>query len=171
MRMAALRSRKTAVLAGVAVVGLPTAVFLAQSDAAMGTARSSESTFTLTEQPGSFHFVDLPPMQKSRNTASAGDEVIFVNKLMKGSMRVGSAQAVCSVTRPGKDPKITAVCTGAFTLRRGQLTVAVKASLSASTLDIAITGGTGKFEGAGGQITAVNHPDGSSTDTVHVILP
>jgi hypothetical protein len=170
MRLAALRNKKTAVVAGAAVVGLPM-VFLAQSGAAVGTTQSSERTFTLTEQPGSFHFVDLPPMQKKRNTASAGDEVIFVNKLMKGSTQVGRAQAVCIVSRPGKDPHITAVCTGSFLLRGGQLTVATTISFSASTLDIAITGGTGKYEGAGGQVTAVNHPDGSSTDTVHVILP
>ncbi|HET7356294.1 MAG TPA: dirigent protein, partial [Nocardioidaceae bacterium] len=160
MRLAALRGKRTALVAGVAVVGL-SASFLAQSDAAVGTPRSSERTFTLVEQPGTFHFVDLPPMQKSHNTASAGDEVIFVNKLMKGSTQVGSAQAVCIVTRPGKEPKVTAVCTGSFMLRGGQLTVATTASLSASTLEIAITGGTGKYEGASGQVTAVNHPDGS----------
>ena len=170
MRLAAMRSKRAAAVAGIAVVGLPVA-FFAQSDAAVGTSQSSERTFTLVEQPGSFHFVDVPPMQKKRNTASAGDEVIFVNRLMKGSTRVGRAQAVCVVSRPGKNPRITAVCTGSFTLPRGQLTVATTTSLSATTIDIAITGGTGKLEGAGGLITSVNHPDGSSTDTFHVILP
>ena len=163
--------RKTAVLAGVAVVGLSTAVFLAQSDAAMGTARSSETTFTVVEQPGTFHFVDLPPMQKHPNTASAGDELAFINTLTQGGKRVGRAQAVCTFTKAGHARNPLLQCEGSFTLQGSELTVAGAIAFNSSTMHIAITGGTGKYEGASGQVTAVNHPDGSSTDTVHVILP
>lgn len=171
MRLAALRRPKTAVLAGVVVVGLPTAVFLAQSDAAMGTAQSTQSTFTVVEQPGTFHFVDLPPAQKHPNSASAGDEFVFINTLTQGGNRVGRAQAGCTFTKAGHAKNPLLQCEGSFMLHGSELTVAGAIALNSNTMHIAITGGTGKYEGAGGQIIAVNHPDGSSTDTVHVILP
>ena len=174
MVLSALPHKRLALVAGAAVAAVPL-VLVTQTGAATGSSAGSRAstdlTFTLVEHSGTFHFVDLPPRQQKPNTASVGDEVIFVNPLTKNGQKAGRVEAVCVFTRGPQTPRPQAICNGAFHLRGGQLTAAAGVTFTDQTVRIAITGGTGRYEGATGQVTSVTKSDRISVDTFHVILP
>src|SRR4051794_9833071 len=127
-----------------------------------------EQTFKLVE-PGkgaSFKFVDVPPRAK-RNAPSPGDGFVFTTPLKDPSgASAGTLTAQCTFT-----PKNRSVCNGIFRLKNGLITGTTESSDSLTTV-IAITGGTGAYEGARGTITSVDrsHADNSpADDTVHIL--
>ena len=167
MSISKLRDKRAALVAA-AAVGVPLA-FLLPGGSASGA--SDGSTFTIVESAhGKVHFVDLPPKQHSENQPpSVGDELIFINKVTRDGKRYGFVQALCVVTDSGgKHKPPLFLCNGAFHLPGGTLTVAASGHLE-DTVDIAVTGGTGKYEGANGSIRSVTQKDGSSVDTVHLL--
>jgi hypothetical protein len=81
---------------------------------------------------------------------SLGDQIVFTNKLLKGDTEVGHEGAVCTVTSAQRQE---IQCVATFSLRGGQITA--QALIHLGTLTpylVAITGGSGKYEGAEGQI-------------------
>ena len=128
-------------------------------------------TFKLTEHDGPFHFVDLPPQNGPGRTVSAGDLVILTNPLTgRDGARAGTLHAVCTVTDPRSSVE-TAIfqCNGSYVLRRGTLAVsAIGPVAGASTLRIAVTGGTGAYAGARGTVVSHRGRSGSRTDTVRL---
>jgi hypothetical protein len=63
------------------------------------------------------------------------------------------------------------LCTGFYTLPGGTLvgTTLARPSQQPGTLHIAITGGTGRYEGARGSIVSVGSNTGFATDTIHLL--
>ena len=127
-----------------------------------------EQTFKLVE-PGkgaAFKFVDIPPRAK-RNRPSSGDGFVFTTPLNDASgARVGTLAAQCTFT-----PLNKSICNGIFHLKDGTITGTTELSDSLTT-HIAITGGTGAYEGARGTITSVDrsHADNApADDTVHLL--
>lgn len=164
MELARLRSKRTALVAA-AVAAVPLAL-ITQSGSAAGTGDHA-TTFTIVEHPISNKFVDLPPKSKP-SAPSVGDEAVFASTLTKDGHPFGTTEAVCVVTTREKDPLLS--CTGTFNLPDGTLAAAAGGRLfSTTTVEIAITGGTGRYAAAGGTITSVTQPDGTSVDTVHLL--
>ena len=167
MGISQLRHKRSALVAA-AAVGVPLA-FLLPGGSAAGV--SDGSTFKIVEAAnGQAHFIDLPPKQKSENQPpSVGDELIFVNRVTRDGKPYGFVQAMCVVTDKATrhQPELL-LCNGVFHLPGGTLTVSAGGRFE-KTVHIAVTGGTGRYEGANGSITSVTQKDGSSVDIVHLL--
>ena len=101
------------------------------------------------------HFVDNPPKREE----SPGDVFMFTSNLHRHGEQVGRAAVQCTLM-PGTGEE-ESLCTGAVDLHgKGQITVQVL--LNQQTEDerfaAAITGGTGKFKGANGQMIVIDPP-------------
>ena len=119
---------------------------------AAGAAEESDDTtrwiqvnsFTAQEQ-----FVDLPP-----HGFTLGDEFVFSSTLMKFGKQVGTAGVVCTVTSTRTE---TVQCIGTTTFVSwfhggGQITVQGLLIGEPERFTVAVTGGTGSFVGAEGQL-------------------
>jgi len=133
-----------------------------------GAQAPGERTFKLVEKPISFHFVDNPPHLK-HHRPSPGDTFVFTSRLYDQSgAKVGTLIAHCTISAPASLP---AACEGTAKLKDGQLTLAAAGSNTNTTV-IAITGGTGAYEGARGSVTSVTRSksdNSPSDDTVHLL--
>ena len=141
-----------------------------------GAQQPGERTFTLIEgEGGTFGFVDNPPKSKGQTektfTTSVGDMLVFASPLLDESKaRVGTLHASCVATRGGKAGKAAYQCTGTFVLKDGAIAVDVAFNeAQGANLTIAITGGTGAYEGARGSIASKEGPNDTSVDTVHLL--
>jgi hypothetical protein len=103
---------------------------------------------------------------------SLGDELVFSERLFRHHREVGESGVVCTVTAatPPYDV-LTFHCVGTLKLRSGQITlqglIEVQGMDDRGPFVVAITGGTGRFKGAGG--TAVIR-DVSDTKTVYKLF-
>jgi hypothetical protein len=132
----------------------------------LSSASAAPKPFKLLESDLKVTAVDLPPASASRNAPpSVGDLVVFTKALSApGGKRMGKLHVRCAVTVPRASIEVSLFeCTGAFVLRGGELSMAYTGSLAAERLRIAVTGGTGRYAGARGEI--VSRDD---TDTVHI---
>jgi hypothetical protein len=89
---------------------------------------------------------------------SLGDELVFSEVLRERGRQVGTSGVVCTVTSVEVPYEVlTYNCVGTLSLRRGQITlqalIEVQGADDMGPWDIAITGGTGAFRGAGGDAT------------------
>jgi hypothetical protein len=96
-----------------------------------------------------FRLLAVTTELKFQGTA-LGDQIVFTNKLLKGDTEVGHEGAVCTVTSAERQE---AQCVATFSLRGGQITAQALIHLGDLTpYAVAITGGSGKYEGAEGEI-------------------
>jgi hypothetical protein len=143
-------------------ITIPAAALLAAAAISLpsATAHSAKPrAFTLVEHGGGLSAVDLPPVAASEDAPpSRGDLVVFTKRLTGYSS--GTLHAVCTVTRPRRSIE-TAVfqCDATYALGNGRITAATVGSLSSGKLTLAITGGTGAYAGASGQIVSANGKD------------
>lgn len=160
------------VLGGVAVL----AVVLTASGSSNSAARSASPvatksvTFRLVEKSVGFNFIDNPPRQGVNAPPLSGDQfAITSNLLTKGGAHAGTLEATCTVTRGGENQRGT--CFGVFALKGGQL-AGIALLTNSDVTHIAVTGGTGVYEGVSGSVTSVNKPNTPfADDTVHLIWP
>jgi hypothetical protein len=79
-----------------------------------------------------------------------GDQIVFTNKLLRGDTEVGHEGAVCTVTSVERQEM---QCIATFSLRGGQITAQALVHLGdPAPYLVAVTGGSGRYEGAEGQI-------------------
>jgi hypothetical protein len=79
-----------------------------------------------------------------------GDQIVFTNKLLRGETEVGHEGAVCTVTSVERQE---AQCIATFSLRGGQITAQALIHLGdLAPYLVAVTGGSGRYEGAEGEI-------------------
>lgn len=101
---------------------------------------------------------------------AAGDENVQTRTLRTMQKKpVGQLNISCVATKGGLD--WISICTGVYTLARGTLvgTTINRPSQGPNTLHIAVTGGTGRYEGARGSILSVGSGTGLATDTIHLL--
>jgi hypothetical protein len=159
MKRLALTATATAALA--AAIGLPAA-----------TARpAGPRTIELVEHAAALSAVDLPPVASSATSPpSRGDEIVFTKPLTTpNGHKAGTLHAVCTVTRPRRSIE-TAVyqCEATYVLRKGRITAQTVAPVgTASRLVLAVTGGTGAYAGARGEV--VSKQGETATDTIHLV--
>lgn len=122
--------------AAVALVALAVGVV----SPAWGSSGDKETTFRL---------LAVTTELKFQGTA-LGDQIVFTNKLLRGETEVGHEGAVCTVTSVERQE---ALCIATFSLRGGQITAQALIHLGDLTpYLVAVTGGSGKYEGAEGEI-------------------
>jgi len=87
---------------------------------------------------------------------SLGDELVFSETLFKKKREVGTSGVVCTVVQAvAPYDVLTFHCVGTLSLRSGQITlqglIEVQGEDDPGPFVVAITGGTGKYRGAGGE--------------------
>lgn len=99
-------------------------------------------------------YVDVLPTDFSQ-----GDQFVFVNDLFQGDKRVGQDGGTCILTRLTSEGASTVYCTGSNSLPGGQVTVSGLIDYGADEefkkdpYSLAITGGTGRYRTARGEVT------------------
>jgi Allene oxide cyclase barrel like domain len=132
-------------IVAIAVLALGPAVATAHSD--------GKQTLRLVATEDQFEFVDL-----GAPGPSLGDELVFSEVLRQRGREVGTSGVVCTVTAievPYESQMFH--CVGTLSLRKGQITLQglleVQGEDDPGPFDVAITGGTGAYRGAGGEAT------------------
>ena len=144
------RERWTLRLIIAAAAAAVIATVLAVGNPARGADPSQPSEFTLTLKDNVQRIVDNPPRGEN---PTIGDSAAFNKILLDASAkRVGSIQAHGTITAAGKDP--TETIEGVAILAGGRLMLQESFKFSDPVHHIAITGGTGKYEGATGTATS-----------------
>jgi hypothetical protein len=105
-------------------------------------------TIKVTAVSEQFRFVDVAPKREE----NVGDYFAFSDNVKKAGKNGGQLDGVCTVTRIDGD-EVTIHCVATLTLSKGSLTVqgAVLDSENTDEFTIAVTGGTDRFSGAGGE--------------------
>lgn len=102
---------------------------------------------------------------------AAGDGGVFTRTLRTMQKRpIGQLNVGCVVTKGGLN--WISICTGVYTLPGGTLvgtTIDRHPSQTPNTLHIAVTGGTGRYEGARGSIISAGTTTGYGIDTIHLL--
>ncbi len=151
------------------IIGLAVAAGIAISAAVpVLQAKGAESGYTdngrrhYTIQTTGRSFVDLPPAG-----SSPGDRVAFDNPLYNrtNTKHLGASQGECA--QVGQAPNIFH-CSAVFVLPDGQITTTGIADFAKPSPVVAITGGTGAYKTARGQVTFTQTSD--TTDTITVEL-
>jgi allene oxide cyclase-like protein len=97
--------------------------------------------------------IDLPP----EGEFSQGDQVVFTEDLFQDGKQVGKNGGVCSLVRLGPGESATFHCVATLSLEKGQLTIQGLVTFAGETdtapFVLAITGGTGAFARAHGELT------------------
>ena len=153
------------------VLGITAVVAVAGTAVAVPAIGQSQTpggrTITLTSRTSSVKFVDLAP----RSRASAGDVLVSVSRLEDSQgKRVGTSWLNCGVAQGSSSVEGALYqCVGTHKLKDGTLTFGGVARLgSAKVIRVAVTGGTGAYDGARGEL--VNTASGEDVSTQVVSL-
>jgi hypothetical protein len=97
---------------------------------------------------------------------SLGDEIVFSNRLLKGDKEVGHEGAVCTTVSVQRNE---AQCIATFDFGNGQITGQALVRLGDPTpYDVAVTGGSGRYEGVEGEIRVTPISDTRGRHTFHL---
>jgi hypothetical protein len=153
------RTRRLAVAAVV-----PSAALLALTGVALTSGSSSAAdggarTLRLTYQDAHFAFNDVAPLQGTSGAPTMGDTFYIGDTLLQSGAKVGYADLVCTITRPGKQNSRSAhsQCEATLELKHGTITASGIVPLADTTQYYAITGGTGAYRSASGVVEEAGH--------------
>ncbi len=155
----------------VAAIAVGTVAALTTLPGATATANGDNGeTITVKQEEVSFRFIDVPPKAKSADApASPGDMILIVNRVIMENDWVGSLHASCVATRRvGNAANSPYLCDGVWKLRGGTISGITVVRPKYQRFAIAITGGTGKYDGASG--TGIERVTGEGTSTVTLHL-
>jgi len=149
------------------------AALLAAGTATIANAAGGSSTLDLAVdgQHAVRTFVDARPVHTAKApNDSPGDTIVMHARLLdsKGA-RVGTVDATFVTTAPGTGPKRdgSEQLSGTLRLAGGQIAVLGTVGAYARTSHVAVIGGTGRYAGARGDVTAQFSPRAVS---LHVVL-
>jgi Dirigent-like protein len=130
-------------------IALTTAITLGVAISGPSAAGSGATEFTLNLRNVSEHGIDHEP---KGGGPGAADQIVFHKKLTDGAEAVGHVDGLATAVTGGRNPRI--LVEAVVTIRGGTLTVAETFRLNSDRHDIAITGGTGAYQGASGSLTS-----------------
>lgn len=145
---------------GIAIGAATLVVGVAIPAAASSDHAGQDGTFRVTATVTEVSQIDL-----GATGASLGDEIVFTGKLLQGDHEVGHQGAVCTTVSLQRQE---AQCVATYSFGGGQITAQSLVILgSPDAYDVAVTGGTGRYRNAAGEIhvlpaTATN-PNGTLT--------
>ena len=152
------RTRRVALTAAVLLAGAAAAV-------AVVPAASADQTLRLTTVAVPDRNTDLDLGEPG---LSAGDTQVFLDDVQRGGRTVGTSAGSCTVTAVSES-RLAVVCTATLTLPEGTLTLQgvgdEDPTVGPTGFEWAVTGGTGRFADAGGELTGTFRP---GTDVVDV---
>jgi hypothetical protein len=125
---------------------------------------SEELALTLTVQEGDFKVNDVAPRATSEEDISSGDSFVFTGGV--SGDRKGKLLGACAVAAVGEP-----TCQVIYRFDDGHVTGATIPDFSqqAESFQVAVTGGTGAYEGARGQVDV--HENGEATHQMTLVLP
>ena len=85
---------------------------------------------------------------------SLGDEVVFSGNLLRNGQQVGRVGVVCSFVSVANPARVEAQCPTTSILPGGQITTQGTIVNRSLNFTLPITGGSGQFQGAGGQVVS-----------------
>jgi hypothetical protein len=85
---------------------------------------------------------------------SLGDEVVFSGNLLRNGEQVGRVGVVCTFVSTANADRVEAQCPTTSILPGGQITTQGTIVNRSLNFTLPITGGSGKFQGAGGQVVS-----------------
>ncbi len=159
-------------IAGVLAAAIVSAVVLTSSG---GAQQPGGRTIKLIEQDESSAFGDTGARSRSRRNPrfSGGDLHVFTSRVFNElNVRVGRLYAHCIAVRGGRDfTRALFRCDGTFALRDGTIVVsaAFRGNQEDEDVPLAVTGGTGAYEGARGSVTVRALPRDRMENTVHLL--
>jgi hypothetical protein len=98
---------------------------------------------------------------------SEDDQIVFSNDLEQDGKKVGEDGGTCTVTRIAASGATTLHCLGTNSLPGGQISVEGFAA-PGEPFELAVTGGTGRYSKARGQVFGVNTSD--TTMSIRIVL-
>jgi hypothetical protein len=103
---------------------------------------------------------------------SLGDQFVLTSDLFRDGQRVGEGHVVCTLTRLVERVSATLQCLGTLVLPAGQITIQGAPTFTdgPSTFTLAITGGTGEYRTAHGQVRVRQVSPTEDRLTVQLIL-
>jgi hypothetical protein len=153
------------VTTGLAVVALAVpAVAMAKRH---GHDRDHERTFTLHAVEVTDEFLDLG----APAGLGPGDQVLFATTVSRDGRPEGVTGGSCTITTLNSDTTFTASCQATARLRGGLLTTQALVTFHAGLQDpfkLAITGGTGQYSGASGEVEVRQMTDTTEDYTVRL---
>ena len=143
------------------------ALFLAFGSAlaaSAGTSVTAPQTIRLVARQVSVTLVPVPGQTGHRLVP--GDQLVFTDSLTRNGASYGHNAIHCVIVVAADT-----ICAGAFTLPCGQLTIAgdVGSVNSHGSKAVAVTGGTGQYHSARGQLTVKDRSATVSVDTFQLI--
>jgi hypothetical protein len=85
---------------------------------------------------------------------SLGDEVVFSGNLLRNGEQVGRVGVVCTFVSTANADRVEAQCPATATLPGGQIAVQGVIVNRSLNFTLPITGGSGRYQGAGGQLVS-----------------
>jgi allene oxide cyclase-like protein len=85
---------------------------------------------------------------------SLGDMVVFSGNLLRDGEQVGRVGVVCTFVSAANAARVEAQCPTTATLPGGQVTTQGTIVNRSLNFTLAITGGSGRYQGAGGQVVS-----------------
>jgi len=85
---------------------------------------------------------------------SLGDEVVFSGNLLRNGQQVGRVGVVCSFVSVANPARVEAQCPTTSILPGGQITTQGTIVNRSLNFTLPVTGGSGQFQGAGGQVVS-----------------
>jgi allene oxide cyclase-like protein len=85
---------------------------------------------------------------------SLGDEVVFSGNLLRNGEQVGRIGVVCTFVSTANAARVEAQCPTTSILPGGQITTQGTIVNRSLNFTLPITGGSGRYEGAGGQVVS-----------------
>jgi hypothetical protein len=85
---------------------------------------------------------------------SLGDEVVFSGNLLRNGKQVGRIGVVCTFVSTANAARVEAQCPTTSILPGGQITTQGTIVNRSLNFTLPITGGSGQYQGAGGQVVS-----------------
>jgi Allene oxide cyclase barrel like domain len=126
-------------------------------------AKSTTLVFDVVFSP--FEFVQANPVRNPNSPYSLGDEIVFHDQLFSSGQQVGDEAGSCVVVDV---TNLLLNCTEGIRLRDGTITTQFL-NAPPPLKQLAITGGTGVYNTAGGDGTLVEFPNNTGKLTLHVL--
>ncbi|MFS0699895.1 hypothetical protein AB6N24_07965 [Cellulomonas sp. 179-A 4D5 NHS] len=141
-------------------------------------AHGRDRTLTLDVQFSGFFLLDFGPDGVREVTSitdpglspSRGDQIVFEDTLLRGGREVGAGGGTCTVTAVvPADPPLALACQVSYQLPDGQITAQGRAS-NAPVKTLAVTGGTGRYIGASGELVLTELGNAENTGRLVITL-
>lgn len=165
-----------AVAAGLGVLTL-TGASTSAGDA-VDRGRGHDRTLSFDVQFTDFFLLDFGPdgvrevtsITDPQLSPSRGDQIVFEDTLLRRGTSAGAGGGTCTVTAVvPADPPIALACQVSYELPDGQITAQGRAS-NAPVKTLAVTGGTGRYVGASGELVLTELGNAENTGTLVITL-